>query len=36
VTQPTVGTPVDAASTAKPSSQREIDTEEFLASLFDT
>ena len=36
VTQPTVGTPVDAASTAKPPSQREIDTEEFLASLFDT
>ena len=36
VTQPTVGTPVDAASATKPSSQREIDTEEFLASLFDT
>ncbi|MEZ8219331.1 MAG: hypothetical protein DFNUSKGM_000161 [Candidatus Fervidibacter sacchari] len=36
VTQPTVGMPVDASSTAKPSSQREIDTEEFLASLFDT
>ncbi len=36
VTQPTIGTPVDATSTAKPSSQREIDTEEFLASLFDT
>jgi len=36
VTQPTIGTPVDATSTAKTSSQREIDTEEFLASLFDT
>jgi len=37
VTQPTVGTPVDAASATKTSSQqREIDTEEFLASLFDT
>jgi len=36
VTQPTVGTPVEATSTAKTSSQREIDTEEFLASLFDT
>ncbi len=36
VTQPTVGTPVDSVSTAKSSPQREIDTEEFLASLFDT
>lgn len=36
VTQPTIGMPIDTASTAKPSSQREIDTEEFLASLFDT
>ena len=35
VTQPTIGTPVDAASASKTPSQREIDTEEFLASLFD-
>ncbi|MFN3421113.1 MAG: hypothetical protein ACK40X_05240, partial [Armatimonadota bacterium] len=37
VTQPTVGTPVDATPPTKtsPSQQREVDTEEFLASLFD-
>jgi len=37
VAQPSVGTPVDAASSPKvaQSRQREVDTEEFLASLFD-
>ncbi len=37
VAQPSVGTPIDTASQAKasPSQQREVDTEEFLASLFD-
>ncbi len=37
VTQPPIGTPVDATAPVKapPSQQREVDTEEFLASLFD-
>ncbi|MCS7186017.1 MAG: DNA polymerase III subunit gamma/tau [Armatimonadota bacterium] len=37
IAQPIVGTPVDASSPVKttPTQQREVDTEEYLASLFD-
>ncbi len=38
ITQPTVGTPIGAepAAKASPTQQREVDTEEYLASLFDS